>query len=260
MPPVIALLTDFGHVDPYVGQMKGTILQHAPGAVIVDLCHEILPHNAGQAGFLLQASRHHFPRNAIFVCVVDPEVGFQRNLLLARQAEQLFLAPDNGLLSFLGDLETSWWTIEPGPATPCHTFHGRDILAPAAGNLAMGADPASLGRPMARPGVRRSPIFWAIPEDDTFPCRVLHVDRFGNCLLNLRSADFSMTGHPWRLENGTLVKEARTYADLAPEEYGLLAGSQGVMELALNQDSCARRLGLAPGDALHLISTRPGRP
>ncbi len=104
----IVLLTDFGLSDPYVGQMKGVIQCHAPGAPVLDLCHDVLPHNIAHASFILQSSLEHFPARAVFVCVVDPGVGSDRALLMARMQERFFLAPDNGLLSFLLDHETRW--------------------------------------------------------------------------------------------------------------------------------------------------------
>ncbi len=255
MRPLVVLLTDFGHHDPYVGQMKGAILRHAPDAVLIDLCHEIRAHDTRQAAFMLEASHVHFPGATIFVCVIDPGVGTERGLLLAQWDGRWFLAPDNGLLNFLRCHPAVWWKLPAPPAETSRTFHGRDILAPLAARLARGEHPDTLG-------VRFQPEQAATPtadrmariETDTIQCRVVHVDRFGNCLLNLPIQPIHAT---WRLTQGQNVDHTETYADIAPGRIGLLAGSQGVMELAMNQTSCASHLGLAPGDTITLTHRTP---
>ncbi len=253
MRPVIVLLTDFGNLDPYVGQMKGVLLREAADARIVDLCHEVLAHNVVQASFLLQASHVHFPPRSIFVSVVDPGVGTSRRILIAQLDGQLFLAPDNGLLSFLVDKSASWWKADPEFETASSTFHGRDIFAPLAARLAMGATPHSMASRAEASGIVRHDIAWTESGGRILDCAVLHVDRFGNCLLNLRAHDFPCLRRIWMLGDGRTVTESSTYADLAPGQIGLLTGSQGVMELALNQGDCARLLDLKPGQAIRLI-------
>lgn len=260
MRPVIVLLTDFGHLDPYVGQVKGVLLRESPDASVVDLCHEVQAHNVTQASFLLQASCRHFPPQSIFLAVVDPGVGSERSIVLARRETQLFLAPDNGLLSFLIEEQAQWWRVDAdfGPAS--NTFHGRDIFAPLASRLALGASPQSLGSPVGLDDlVRRDPV-WAAGQGDVLDCLVLHVDRFGNCLLNLRADSFPARRDLWLLDDGRMVATVRTYADLAPGQPGLLEGSQGVMELAVNQGSCARLLDLTPGQTLRLTRKDIPRP
>lgn len=254
MLPVIVLLTDFGHLDPYVGQMKGALLCAAPQARIVDLCHEVRAHDTAQAGFLLQASQRHFPAGSVFVCVVDPGVGSGRAILLARHAGRYFLAPDNGALSFLRDEPATWWRVRTDTSAASRTFHGRDIFAGIAARIARGEDPHSIGTPVDPGETISLPSAWAEAGNGELRCRVMHVDRFGNCLLNLRA------GHPlgpgiWVLEDGRPVHPAATYADLMPGQIGLIEGSQGVMELAVNGGSCARLLGLAPGSPLNLTQT-----
>jgi S-adenosylmethionine hydrolase len=254
MFPVIVLLTDFGLLDPYVGQMKGALLCAAPQARIVDLCHEVRAHDAVHAGFLLQASHRHFPTGSVFVCVVDPGVGSGRGILLARHEGRFFLAPDNGLLSFLIEKPVEWWRVRADAPAASRTFHGRDIFAPVAARIALGTQPQTLGAPLGPEEVVRAGLDWAEPAGAELRCRVLHVDRFGNCLLGVRA------GHPlpagtWAMDDGRPVLPASTYADLEPGQVGLIEGSQGVMELAVNGDSCARLLGLSPGDAVRLTRT-----
>lgn len=244
MQPVIVLLTDFGHQDPYVGQMKGVLLRHAPGVCLVDLCHDVRAHDPAHACFLLCASYNHFPPS-IFVCVVDPGVGAGRRILLARLGQSFFLAPDNGLLSFLVQTSAQWWDVTPHAPQASHTFHGRDLFAPLAAALALGQSPDSLGVPVDPATVVRVPDIVTPSDSDLLDCRVVHVDHFGNCLLNL-AAPLPLSPRRWNLDS-RLVLAVFTYADLERGEIGLLAGSQGVLELAMNQTSCAKALGLEPG-------------
>jgi S-adenosyl-L-methionine hydrolase (adenosine-forming) len=252
MRAVIVLLSDFGHLDPYVGQMKGVLLRESPDASVVDLCHEVDAHNIMQASFLLQASHSHFPPQSIFLNVVDPGVGSGRSIVLAKRENQLFLAPDNGLLSFLIDEPALWWRVGANFRSSSSTFHGRDIFAPLAARLALGAAPPSMGSPIAPDTLVRHDLVWATGEKNVLECTVLHVDRFGNCLLNLRAENLPHHGGAWILDEGRVVIKAATYADLAPGQLGLLEGSQGVMELAINQGSCALLLDLYPGRTIRL--------
>ena len=251
MRPVIVLLTDFGHLDPYVGQMKGVLLRAAPDAAVVDLCHEVDAHNGMQAAFMLQASFSYFPPQSIFLNVIDPGVGSERSVVLAKRDNQFFLAPDNGLLSFLIDEPALWWRVDANFHSASNTFHGRDIFAPLAARLALGATPESMGSPIAPEMLIRRDLVWT-GENDVLDCTVLHVDRFGNCLLNLRAENFPLRSGAWLLDDGRVAVKATTYADLAPGQIGLLEGSQGVMELAVNQGSCALLLELRPGQNIRL--------
>lgn len=258
MSPVIVLLTDFGLQDPYVGQMKGALLRAAPQAAIVDLCHEVAPQDIAQAAFLLQASYRHFPDAGVFVAVVDPGVGSGRDILVARLGDRYFLAPDNGLLTFLLDEDAAWWRVGASFPDASRTFHGRDIFAPLAARLASGESPESFAAPLEAGETARLDSPWAIEKHGVLDCRVLHVDRFGNCLLNLREGPPMHPGRAWRTHDGLEIREAQTYSDLAPGSVGLIRGSQGVMELAVNGGSCASALKLSPGSAIRL--TRQERP
>lgn len=255
MLSVIVLLTDFGHLDPYVGQMKGALLCAAPQAVIVDLCHEVRAQDVGQAGFLLEGSHRHFPAGSVFVCVVDPGVGSARDILLAEFDGRLFLAPDNGLLSFLVDEPARWWRVQADTSRASKTFHGRDVFVGLAARLTLGDAPQTLGTPLDPRQVVRTSMTWANPQHSVMDCTVLHVDRFGNCLLNIR-AEQRIPSTQWILDDGRAVIPASTYSDLAPGQVGLIEGSQGVLELAVSGGSCARLLGLAPGSALCLTKTK----
>lgn len=251
--PRIVLLTDFGHADPYLGQMKGVLLSHAPQVRAVDLCHEVLPYHISQAAFLLRSSHEYFPAQTIFLCVIDPGVGSSRALLAARWNGRTYLAPDNGLLGFLIPLGAQFWRLTVDMPGASGTFHGRDIFAPVAARLANGENVNTFGERI-RPDmlcIVRETLSEITPAQVC--TRVLHVDRFGNCLLDVPIAAMPKNIQVWSY-NKQGVRLVQAYADLHSSEIGLLAGSQGVMELACNQSSCARLLGLVPGSHILLRS------
>lgn len=152
-PRTIALITDFGLADPYVGQMKGVLANKAPGSPVVDISHDVTPFNVAEAGFFLAASYEHFPKDAIFLAVVDPGVGSSRKIVCLQLGERLLVAPDNGLLSLA--LKVAWAnevrafdvsTAIDAPKSVSKTFHGRDVFAPLAAWFALGGSPGQLGQ------------------------------------------------------------------------------------------------------------------
>lgn len=246
MAAPIFLLSDFGLTDPYVGQMRAVLTALAPGAALVDLCHGVTPFAVRQGAFFLAASLDSLPRPSVVLAVVDPGVGSQRRLVAVDVGGIVCLAPDNGLLSLcLARRPAVAAAVLEVPADAGATFHGRDVLAPAAALASCRGfvftsrvDPHTLARPA-----------WASPTETPGRVRaeVLSVDRYGNLALNLDLAIWSgrlaqapglLLAAPQRLP----VRAASHYEDLAPGELGLVAGSQGVLELALRQDSAARLL------------------
>lgn len=257
MSATIALLTDFGLEDPYVGQIKAVLATLAPEARIVDISHQVRPFDVLQGAFYLAASWRFFPRGSIFLGVVDPGVGTKRRLLIIRHSGCFFLGPDNGLLALVAgsDVEALAWelTIPVESETVSNTFHGRDILTPVAACLAQGANPITLGRSFDLDDLIKPA--WAAPvtTGGEITAHVLHVDRFGNCLLNLALERWLVEA-----ENGPELRApllqplalARTYADIPGGGVGVLADSQGYWELAVNRGSAAKILGLAPGQEI----------
>ena len=252
MAAVFVLLTDFGSGDCYAGQVKGALARKAPDAKVIDLTHEVRPFKPLHAGFFLATSEAHFPRGSVFICVVDPGVGGRRDLVMLKKNGRFFLAPDNGLLSLLRRKSGNEWAWrlranQEGLAGG-RTFHARDIMAPMAARLAHGEDPAELGDEIDPRTLYDHPVCQPRREGQILEAAVLHVDRFGNCILNLGEDD-------WLPELGrsglTLVEPERReldyalcYEELKPGLLGLVHGSQGYLELALNQDSAAKLLGL----------------
>lgn len=254
----VALLTDFGLADPYVGQMKGVLARLAPQARLVDLTHGVAPFNLAQGGFFLAASAPHFPEDAVFLAVVDPGVGTARRIVAVERRRQTFLAPDNGLLGLIldGPEPVRAFDLTPDPIVlnrVSPTFQARDVFAPLAASLALGRPAGDLGTATDPAGLARGE--WSRPElgETAAKAHVLHVDRFGNCALNLREGcRIPAEGLRLLLPGPRPIRRVRTYADLAAGEVGLLAGSQGFLELAVNMGSAARSLGLGPGAAVSL--------
>src|SRR6267154_1092947 len=178
---IITLLTDFGTADSYVAEMKGVLATYAPSATLVDITHDVSPGDVYAAQYLLSRTWMFFPEGTIYVAVVDAGVGTDRRVLGATRFGRYFLAPDNGLLSFLS-LNATFISIPVLPeAAP--TFHGRDVFAPAAGRLSTGGSLESLGSAITDPLYAPLPI--ATTVGDEVVGEVLHVDRFGTLISNI---------------------------------------------------------------------------
>lgn len=258
---MIVLLTDFGLSDPYVGQMKGALISNAPDCRIVDLSHDVTPYGIAQAAFFLDASQPHFPEGTLFMVVVDPGVGSSRRILCLEAHSKLFLAPDNGLLGLLvedADADTSriFDFSHPHLAAASNTFHGRDVFAPLAAKLSAGDSPESLGREISLDSIVK--LDWSAPEHDgqTLRAHALHVDHFGNVVCNLRIHDWNaILNGPMEISTGVAklpVRRVRTYCEIERGTIGLIPGSQGFFELAMNMGSAGDLLSLVPGENLTL--------
>jgi hypothetical protein len=255
--PVVTLLTDFGHRDPFVGIMKGVILGLCPAAAVVDLCHETAPYDILGGSLLLQSAVRYFPAGTIHVAVVDPGVGGPRRPILMQIDEQLFVAPDNGLLSYPmsgGSVRTvrvitAREYLLPRPSA---TFHGRDVFAPVAGHLARGVPPERFGPEiqdpvrLPTPRARRDPSGRLVGE-------VVWVDRFGNCISSITGEDLEAFGAgPLRrlraVLNGREVGAVvRTFGEVARGAAAAAVGSTGHLELFINQGDLARQWGVGAG-------------
>nr|WP_209280180.1 SAM-dependent chlorinase/fluorinase [Desulfobaculum xiamenense] len=262
------MLSDFGTGDPYVAQMKGAILRINPDALIVDVTHGIEPFNLAQGGFHLNATRPHFPQGTIFVAVVDPGVGGTRRIVLLEKDGQRILAPDNGLLGLVlaapGEARAFDMSAHiRARADISHTFHGRDVFAPLAARLALGEAPESLGPQIPVDALQR--LDWAAPQPAAdrraVSAVVLHVDRFGNCILNIPDAPWFDTFCAWsglalssRRHSASVVC-AQIYSNIPLGALGLMRGSQGYLELSMNQASAARLLSATCGTRITLSAT-----
>lgn len=246
---MIALLTDFGLLDHYVGAMKGAILKECPQATLVDVTHGIEAHDVAGGALALDAAYRHFPAGTVFVAVVDPGVGSGRRPLALSAGEWLFVGPDNGLFTFVLEahqrarvhlLANLALYREPVSAV----FHGRDVFGPAAGRLA-------LGLPIEEAGPRvTDPVRLALPpkrrRNDGFEGVVLHVDRFGTLVTNLVEADLrELGGLPLDVVVGSRsLPLVRAYSDVPTGEPCALVGSGGRLEIAVNRGRADALLGV----------------
>lgn len=249
-PRSAALLTDFGHSDPFAGIMKGVILSRAPKAVVVDLCHGIAPQDVEGAALALRASVPYFPRNTLFVVVVDPGVGSSRRILWGRSKHHQFLAPDNGVLSWLPEdhavLERR--SVENRrlflPAVSS-TFHGRDIFSPCAGELLSGLSPSKLG-PAIKSAVR---LPWPSAP------RVLSFDRFGNAITSVSSSSVKPGSRV--THRGRDLGPLRThYAEVPTGRPLAVAGSMGLVELSTRDGDFRASARARKGDPVHVRHRR----
>ena len=248
--PFVALLTDFGHSDHFVGVMKAVILSRCPWARIIDLCHGVAPQDVRGAAFRLMSSAPYFHDGTLFVCVVDPGVGSKRPILWARGGRHTFLAPDNGLLSWVGPLNEVRRVQDDAlflkPVS--RTFHGRDIFAPVAGALAAGAAPARLG-PRTKPRVR---LRWPAPRRAGASWRgeVVAIDGFGNAVTNLEPGH--VKGRRAVEAAGRLFPLSSCYADAPAGRPLAVPGSAGFIELSLCGGNLFRSLRVLVGDTIHV--------
>jgi hypothetical protein len=243
---LITLLTDFGTVDGYVAEMKGVLLTAAPGVQVVDLSHDIPPHEIDAARLAVARYWRRFPTGTIHLVVVDPGVGSQRHAIAVASDGRFLVGPDNGVLSPALLLHGASAVSLPVPSDAAPTFHGRDVFAPAAAALARGATLESLGSPHARPVIRRTPE--AVREADGWlRGEVIVVDRFGNVITNLIGV------HDGELRVGDrAIPFRRTYSDVASGELVALTGSSGLIEIAARDGSAAAALGIGPGAIVRL--------
>ena len=256
---VISLTTDFGLRDPFVGVMKGVILNINPSAMIVDISHEITNHDLLEAAFILYSSYKYFPPGTIHLVVVDPGVGTSRRPLLVVSDNYRFIAPDNGVLSYIYREEplkeviaiTAEQYFLPQIS---HTFHGRDVFAPVAAWLSTGIDPRKFGE-LVTDYTRLSIPELVQPDDSTLKGAIIHIDRFGNLITNIDRSTFEKmlrksSGKKFVLQIGgeEIVKLIETYAEGKKGELFVLFNSFDLLEVTSYLESAARLLKLRRGD------------
>jgi S-adenosylmethionine hydrolase len=277
MSPIITLTTDFGYDDAYVAAVKGAILNINPEANIVDVSHSIRPQDVLQAAFILSAAYRYFPKQTVHVAIVDPGVGSERRGIILKTPSAIFVAPDNGILSYVIDdlfsvesrsvveqikgltevvfktgLEAAAIT-DPRfwrhPVSP--TFHGRDIFAPVAAGLSLGISPYEFGEkisslhvlPIAKP---------SLDPEGNLVGQVLHVDRFGNLITNIRSDNFPSKNVV--IEVGG--RRIQGISDYYAQKEGVMAvvGSSGYLEISLRDGSACDFLGIGVGHEIAVMS------
>lgn len=258
--PLITLLTDFGTADYFVSAMKGVILSLNPSSRIVDITHDIPAHDIEAAAFTLLATYSSFPAKTIHVAVVDPGVGSARKAVLVETAGQFFVGPDNGIFSYVCERAGGARFFELRnsayfrPAVS-KTFHGRDIFAPVAAAIASGIMPKKLGREIQDP-VRLAPLLPAKAKNGKLKARIIHIDRFGNCITNLTSQNLTakmIADGAYLTANGTKIRSFRSFFSeqgaRGRKLFGIW-GSAGFLELAATNRSAAKILKAKKGQSV----------
>jgi len=238
--------------------MKGVILGIAPRARIVDITHEIPPFDVGEAGFTIAQAWKYFPKGSIHVVVVDPGVGSARRAILCEAEGHFFIAPDNGVLSMVFDRARHQVRVISNPKltlkSVSRTFHGRDVFAPAAAHLAKGVAPAKFGKPV-QDAARNFLLKPTRLSRHDWAGAVLKTDRFGNLITNFHIDEFpDVMKQPIEMRAGLerITRLARTYAETALGELFAIVGSSGYLEVAVNQGSAAKMLGVGTGSPVEL--------
>jgi S-adenosylmethionine hydrolase len=280
-PAIITLLTDFGEEDSYVGAMKGVILSILPEAKLIDISHRVTPQNIRQAALILSNVYAYYPPHTVHLAVIDPGVGGPRRAIALEASHGRFVAPDNGVLTYVRLKESTSKAVllenaDYWLSTPSHTFHGRDIFSPVAAHLASGVPLTDLGPPVDEIVMLPMPSLIITPT--SIQGQVVHIDRFGNVLTNImslrwvddRTIEFNpITATPDREQ--TLYINARqaqvtcswhkikglsqTYSQAGVGETLALVGSSGELEVAINQGNASEGLAIQVGDPITLYIT-----
>jgi len=257
--PLITLTTDFGLDDIYAGVMKGVILSISPECAIVDITHSIAPQDIESVALALETAYRYFPAGAIHVAVIDPGVGGRRRSIVVVTNKCLFVGPDNGIFSFAisGPGFTAAFELTEKKyflAEISATFHGRDVFAPVAAYLARGVPPGKMGRLISDPVLL--PAAMPVLRGDLLEGRILHSDRFGNLITNIRRDMLEGFVREKRIHaecrNATITEIMPLYE--AAQEGGLfcIVGSSNRLEVSLKNGNAAARLGAGRGDMIFL--------
>jgi S-adenosyl-L-methionine hydrolase (adenosine-forming) len=269
MGAVISLTTDFGLADGYVAALKGVILSINPEVTIVDISHNIQPQNIQQTAFILSTVYNHFPYQTIHLVVVDPGVGTNRRPIILKTPRASFVAPDNGVLSYIISTYSSEslpdsQRVTLGPEEKAYvitkseywlkpvsnTFHGRDIFAPIAARLSLGMPASSLGEQVDT--VTTFTIPRPIRQGNQITGQILHIDNFGNLITNIREVGLSEAKKSINIIVGNQLIQVivNTYSE--GEELLALIGSSGYLEIARKNGNAAEFLGIQPGDEVRV--------
>lgn len=238
---MIVLFTDFGACDPYVGQVKARLAEHAPAQQVVDLLHEAPDFNPHAGAHLLAALAASFPPGSVFLAVVDPGVGTPRDAVVVMAGGHWFVGPDNGLLSVVAarHRDTRLWRIVWQPEKLSSTFHGRDLFALIAADIARGEFPEGKLDPITRLNVE---------FDAADLARVIYIDHYGNAWSGVRGVQKNDRVHA----AGVLFRHSDSFGMVGKGEGFWFINSVGLLELAVNRGSAAASYGLKVGDPIQV--------
>lgn len=252
-PRILTLTTDFGNDGPYVAAMKGVVLGLVPGAQLVDVSHSVAPQNILEGAFVLAEVFDAFPPGTVHLAVVDPGVGTARRLIAASVGGQWVVLPDNGLITGVvrSRAPDGVWEIQDpvlGRSQVSATFHGRDILAPAAAYLLGGGDPERLGPRVRKLVTLRN--FVPIRDEQGYLGEVVFRDTFGNLVTNIAAeqlSDAAMDDWVVEIAGARVTGLGRAYGDHPTGSLIALPGSTGWIEVAIVNGDAARHLAAGPG-------------
>ncbi|MEZ5359475.1 MAG: SAM-dependent chlorinase/fluorinase [Candidatus Zixiibacteriota bacterium] len=238
MASIITITTDFGNADGYAGVMEGIIAGIHPAVRIVTISNHVPPGDFVGGNYMLKTHARYFPQGTVHLAVVDPGVGSDRNIIAIKTSQYLFVGPDNGLFSFIPDEDIDSIHTVTNPeymlGAISKSFHGRDIMAPAAAYLSLGVDPACLGAKVDN-FIRLTGIDPVI-SDGRITGRIIWIDRFGNLISNIEG---HLIGEDRIIslndrEIGTLKETFSSVAQGQPLAY---IGSGGNLEIAVRDGS-----------------------
>ena len=254
---IITLTTDFGGRDPYVGIIKGVILNIFPYGKIVDITHEISPQDVLETSWVLESSFFYFPKGTIHVCIVDPGVGSNRKPLLLETKDYFFVGPDNGVFSgilekekdlkaFVLDKEQFWLSTNVS-----RTFHGRDVFSPVSAHLAKGIKTSDLGSKIEITNLVKLYENQFSKNQKSCTGVVKHIDRFGNILTNIPHQDLpnKLNG---KIKSFSFKGLLKNYSEGEPNKLYAITGSNGHLELFVNKGSAGKLTSAKVGDKIEL--------
>ena len=267
MIPLITLTSDFGTRDPYVGLMKGVIFGINPQAVVVDLCHDINPHNILQGAFLLGNAHRFFGKGSIHVAVVDPGVGTTRRSIVLATLDSFFIAPDNGLLSYVVKDGLSGSSSRRGIKCPppgfqvyhltdesywlhplSNTFHGRDIMAPVAAHLSLGVSIDKMGE--ETDSFKVLSLMEHMWDDNSLKGQIVHIDNFGNLISDIPASVLNEQTVEVMVKGQTIHGLSSSYE--SGGDLLAIIGSYNTLEISVNRDNAARLLKGKIGDIIRV--------
>ncbi|MFN3871013.1 MAG: S-adenosyl-l-methionine hydroxide adenosyltransferase family protein [Aquificaceae bacterium] len=249
MYSIIAILTDFGTKDGFVGAMKGVILGINPKVHIVDLSHHVEPFNVLHGALLLKAHFSYFPKGTIFLCVVDPGVGSERLPIVVSSGDYTFVGPYNGLfdlaLRSIEDKPKAYKIERYTLLQVSQTFHGRDVFAPACAYLSKGIKPEDFGMPIDY----RFTLPWENPREEKgyLVGKVIYFDHFGNCITNIPCGAYKEG-----IFRGKSLRIASHFLEVKDKRPALICGSFGFMELFIPMDNARDKLGVDLGEEVRI--------
>jgi S-adenosylmethionine hydrolase len=276
MGAIITLTTDFGLADGYVAAIKGVVLGINPEAKLVDICHSIKPQSVSQAAFVLSTAYEFFPNGTIHLVVVDPGVGTERRAIILRTPAADFVAPDNGVLSYV----IQQYSVQPAAANQPQlelgpgleavaitkpqfwrspvsaTFHGRDIFAPVAAHLSLGLAPTDFGEAIASLTVLPLARPYQAPNG-TLVGHIRHIDNFGNLITSIKSRDLPQKARAITVEVGNEIISGLSHTYGTGERLLALIGSSGYLEISLKEGDASSFLNAEVGDEVKIKKVSP---